>query len=85
MLIGDRTGRGILRWYGHLLRMNDGRLAKKVFMSEVVGNRGRVKPKWRWLDGVKELLLAKGISLDEGNRLTQNRVIWRKVVHGTYI
>ena len=53
-------------------------------MSEVIGNRGKGKPKWRWLDGVKELLLAKGISLDEANRLTQDRVICRKVVGGTF-
>ena len=66
----ERANKGILRWYGHLLRMNNERLTKKVFMSEVIGNRGRGKPKWRWLDGVKELLLAKGISMDEGSRLT---------------
>jgi hypothetical protein len=50
--------------------MNNERLTKKVFMSEVIGNRGRGKPKWRWLDKVKELLTAKGISMDEGSRLT---------------
>ena len=66
----ERANKGILRWYGHLLRMNNERLTKKVFMSEVIGNRGRGKPKWRWRDGVKELLLAKGISMNEGSRLT---------------
>ena len=66
----ERANKGILRWYGHLLRMNNERLTKKVFMSEVIGNRGRGKPKWRWLDRVKELLTAKGISMDEGSRLT---------------
>ena len=66
----ERANKGILRWYGHLLRMNNERLTKKVFMSEVIGNRGRGKPKWRWLDGAKELLIAKGISMDEGSRLT---------------
>ena len=66
----ERANKGILRWYGHLLRMNNKRLAKKVFMSEIIGNKGSGKPKWRWLDGVNELLITKGISMDEGSRLT---------------
>ena len=80
----ERANQGVLRWYGHVLRMNDNRLTKKVFKSEVVGNRRRGKPKWRWVDGVKELLIAKGISMDEGNRLTRDRITWRRIVHGKF-
>lgn len=50
--------------------MNNWRLAKKAFVSEVIGNRERGKPKWRWLDGIKELLKSKRFNMDECTRLT---------------
>jgi len=36
---------GILRWYGHVLRMDGDRLARRVFVDEMLGIRGRGRPK----------------------------------------
>lgn len=52
-----------------MLRVNDYILAKEVYMSKVISKRRMCKPKWRWVDGVKTLLIAKGISRNEGKRL----------------
>lgn len=41
---------------------------------------GRDKPNWRWPDEVKNLLLGKDISMDEGIRLIQDMVTWRRKV-----
>ena len=45
--------RNILRWFGHMERMEDERLTKRVYRSEVgrVGRLGR--PRIRWSVGVE--------------------------------
>lgn len=34
---GERADQGVLKWYGHLERMSDERLVKKIYKSEVRG------------------------------------------------
>ena len=52
---GERVDQGVLKWYGHMERMNDERLTKRVYKAEVEGVRGRGRPRKRWKDGVKNL------------------------------
>ena len=40
-----RVEQGVLKWFGHVNRMDDKRLARKLFVSEVVGERGRGRPR----------------------------------------
>lgn len=47
-------------------------------IRNVKDKMGRGKPKKRWLEGVKDLLIRNGISINEGNWRTLNRVTWRK-------
>ena len=37
----DRVDVRVLRWFGHIVRMDDGRLVKRVMESEVSGSRTR--------------------------------------------
>lgn len=60
------------------------RLAKNVIVSEVRGNRGRGKPKWRCVDGVNGLLMNKCICIDEERKLTHERITWRTAKHGNF-
>ena len=53
---GDVLGsirRNTLRWFGHMERMDDERLTKRVYKSKVEGERVRGRPRMRWMDGVK--------------------------------
>ena len=77
-----RMEQGVLRWFGHVIRMNDGRIAKKVFDSNVEGDRGRGRPKWRWMDGVRVVLGNRNLSLEEGMRAAEDRNVWKGVVYG---
>ena len=49
----ERCEQGILRWFGHLVRMYSERLVRRVYDSNVAEKRGRGRPKEKWLDGVR--------------------------------
>lgn len=53
--------------YEHMIRMN---YNKKVFMSKVIGHRLRHNTNWNIWNKIKNLLIGKDISVDEGKRLT---------------
>ena len=78
--IVDRAEEGVLKWFGHMCRKNEDRLVGKVLTSEVDGGRWRGRPKWRWMDGVREILGGRNLSLEEGRRLAEDRVRGRAVV-----
>jgi hypothetical protein len=43
-----------LRWMGHVERMSEDRVIKKLYMSKPGGRRSVGRPKMRWLDDVEE-------------------------------
>ena len=45
-----------LRWFGHVERMDEYRMARRVLMAEVSGGRVRGRPRLGWMDGVKVAL-----------------------------
>jgi hypothetical protein len=43
-----------LRWLGHVERMSEHRVIKKLYMSKPEGRRSVGRPKMRWLDDMEE-------------------------------
>ncbi len=58
------------------------RLVKKVYESEVEGQRGRGRPRTRWRDGVERYMSEGGIGCEEGHQLTWDRKAWRQFICG---
>jgi hypothetical protein len=46
--MGDKTDQSVLRWYGHMERMENKRLGKKIYVSDVARVRKRGRPRKRW-------------------------------------
>src|SRR5678815_388375 len=67
-----------LRWFGHVERMDDSRLVKRMDSGVCVGNR----PKKKWIESVKECLEKRNVSLAEARRKVHNRSEWRGFVRG---
>jgi hypothetical protein len=42
-----------LQWFGHVKRMSGNRLQLKMLEREPEGKRRRIRPKERWIDGVR--------------------------------
>ena len=72
----------MLRWFGHMERMDEGRMVKRVMNSEVSGNRGRGRPRCVWMDGVKRAVEKRGVSVQEARKKASDRGDWRKFVDG---
>ena len=51
--IWGRADQRVLRWFGHVERMDEYHMARRVLMVEVSGGRVRGRPTLGWMDGVK--------------------------------
>ena len=43
--LASRADQRVLRWFGHVDRMDDHRMARRVLMAEVSRGRGRGRPR----------------------------------------
>ena len=46
----------VMRWFGHVERMDEYSMTRMVLMAEVSGGRVRGRPRLGWMDGVKVAL-----------------------------
>ena len=63
VIVSQRIDQGVLKWFGHVERMGDERMTKRVYESNVRGRR-RGRTRKCWMDGVKEVLARKGLGLN---------------------
>ena len=77
--MSKRVNQKVLKWFEHVERMGDERLTKKVYNSEVGGERGVVRPSFRWIDGVKDTCEDRWMGLAAARWRCRNRYEWRGV------
>jgi hypothetical protein len=66
-----------ISWIGHVERMEDSRMSKRVMREKIYTRRKKGRPKVRWLDDAQEDLREMGI---EGwRRKAQDRDQWRRI------
>lgn len=74
-----------LKWYGHMMRMEEDRVPKRIFMEKIPGRRPRGRPRKRWMDTVVESIEKRGVKvkevLKEGSEWWRDRKLWRSLVH----
>ena len=63
-----------MRWYGHLMRMEEESPVKKVMKAEVKGRRPRGRPRKRWKDNVKQDMEHFQVRAED----TEDRHLWRR-------
>ncbi len=79
--LAEQAEQRVLQWFGHVERMEENRLVKKVTRSDVRGVRPRGRPRMGWLDSVKSALGARGMSVEQGRGLMHDRNEWRASVN----
>lgn len=64
------------RWLGHVLRMNDERIARTALHGKVDGKRRQGKPKLTWIKTIEE---RSKLSLHQATNVAQDRAKWREL------
>ena len=52
--IEKRIEEGLCQWFSHVERMENDRIARKVFVGECSGCRSMNRPRKSWNDGLKK-------------------------------
>ncbi len=77
--------RSTLRWFGHIERMGNEELVKRVYLSSVEGMNKRGKALVRWEGRMREYVSEKGVrgnGLEWARRECMDRERWRSVCRG---
>ncbi len=75
--MAERAEQRVLQWFGHVERMEEECLVKKITRFDVRGVRPRGRPCMGWLDSVKRVLGTRGMSVEQGRVLVCDRNEWR--------
>ena len=67
--LASRADQRVFRWFRHVERMDDYRMARRVLMAEVSGGQVRGRPRLGWMDGVKVALGNRGITVDNARKI----------------
>ena len=71
-LVG-RVDQSVLRWFGHVERMDGYRMARKVFMAEVRKPEGCSRPRLGWMSDMKVALGSRGMTVEAALQCTFKR------------
>ena len=70
-----------LRWAGHVRRMDDTRLPKKILFGNVAGGKKSAgKPKKNWVDCLEEDCARANIPYGSWTEKAKNRTTWQKSI-----
>ena len=80
MELASRADQRVLRWFGHVERMDDYHMARRLLMAEVSGGRVRGRPRLGWMDGVKVASGNRGMTVEAARQSTKDRKEWRSPI-----
>ena len=61
--VDKKIDEGVLQWLGHVERMKNDRITKRVYVGECAGSRSVGRPWKRWIDTVKGCLKKRGLDV----------------------
>ena len=80
--LASRADQRALRWFGgHVERMDESRVARRVLMAEVSGGQVGGRPRLGWMDGVKVALDNRVMMVEATRQCAKDRKKWRALVH----
>ena len=62
-----------LQWYGHVQRMEEGKLPKEVMKWRPPGRRKRGRPRLTWAEGIRGVTREKGLMEEDRNDRSNGR------------
>ena len=74
--LASRADQRVLRWFGHLERMDEYSLARRVLMAEACLGRVRGRPRLGWMDSVKVALGNRGMAVEAVRKIGKSGEPW---------
>ena len=71
----------VLRWFWHVERMDEYRMARRVLIADVSGGLVRGRPRLGWMNGVKDALGCRGMAVEAARQCAKDQKEWRVLVH----
>jgi len=75
---GEMDKRAKISWLGHLQRLEEDRIPKKIFIQELEGTRRRGRSRKRWEEEVERDLQVLGVR--RWRELVADRKKWKDIV-----
>lgn len=69
-----------IRWAGHVVRMDDERVVKRVFDGNIQRSRPQGRPRKRWIENVEGDLQLLGVDTRSWRSTARDKEAWRAVV-----
>ena len=66
-----------MAWLGHVMRMDGGRMPRRILELKPMGRRIGGRPKKRWIEDVEEDIQTMGIR--GWRKLSKERTEWKKI------
>ena len=79
--LASRADQRVLRWFGHVERMDEHRMTRRVLMADVSGGRVQGRPRLGWMDSVKVALDNRGMTVEAARQCARDRKEWRALLH----
>ena len=70
-----------LRWFGHVERMEEDRMVKRITGSRTRGVRRVGRPRMSWGEGIRNSLRGRGMTEEQARVRALDRREWRKIVN----
>ena len=61
--VNKRIDEGVLWWFGHAERMENDKIAKRVYQGESAGGHSVGRPRKRWIGTMKDCLRKRGLDV----------------------
>ncbi len=76
----------ILKWGGHMERMEESKMTRRVYVTEIEGGNARGRPPVKWRDRVREYVRERGErslrNFEQARRERLDRESWKLFCRG---
>ena len=72
MELASRADQRVLRWFGHVEKIYENRMARRVLMAKVSLGLVRGRPRLGWMDGVKVALGNRGMTVEAARQCAKD-------------